>query len=72
MNLDPGNLFASMVVGSIGFGLLMYGRKQRRAPQVLVGLALMVFPYFLESVGWMLGIGTALVGLLVLVVRAGY
>jgi hypothetical protein len=71
MDLTPGSLFASLIVGSIGFGIFLYGRKQSRLPQLLTGLALMTYPYFVASVAWMLGIaGVLLVGL-TLAVRAG-
>jgi hypothetical protein len=72
MNLDPNNLLASLLVGSIGFVSFAYGKKQRRAPQMAIGLVLMIFPYFVPSVAWMLGIGAALVGLLVVALRLGF
>ena len=46
MIADPTWLFASLVPGGVGFVLLVYGRKQRRWPQLVAGLALMVYPYF--------------------------
>jgi uncharacterized protein (DUF983 family) len=59
-------LFASTVVSSIGLGLFVYGKRQRRPPHLLAGLVLLVFPYFVSSVPLMLGIGGALIGLLYL------
>jgi hypothetical protein len=55
----------------VGFGIFIYGKKQLRIPQLVVGLALMVYPYFVASPGWMLGIGSALMLGLWLAVRAG-
>ena len=58
----PASLFASLVVGSIGLGLFIYGKKQARWPQLLVGVAMMVYPSFVStfssivSVGLLLGI----------------
>jgi hypothetical protein len=46
MSLDPTVLFFGIVIGSIGLALFVYGKKQARAPQLAVGLALMVFPCF--------------------------
>jgi hypothetical protein len=71
MSMDPSLLFFGIVVGSIGLGLFVYGKKQARPPQLAVGLALMVFPYFttgtrplvviagmlLLALWWMLRIG---------------
>jgi len=57
-------LLASLVIGSVGLGLFMYGKRQHRAPHVVVGIALMVYPYFVPNLGPMFGIAAALVGLL--------
>jgi hypothetical protein len=59
-------LLASVLVGSVGLGLFMYGRRQRRAPHLAAGILLMVYPYFVPSVGLMIAIAAALCGLLYL------
>jgi hypothetical protein len=61
MSLDPAWLFLSLVLSGAGFVLFRYGRKQDRWPQLVAGLALMLFPYFATSVTTLVGIG-ALVG----------
>jgi uncharacterized protein (DUF983 family) len=58
------SLLASVLVGSIGMGLFIYGRRQRRAPHLAIGIVLMVFPYLVPSVALMVVIAAALVGLL--------
>jgi hypothetical protein len=55
-----------MLIGSIGLGLLVYGRKQRRGLHLAAGLLLMIYPYFLSSVLLMLVIAAAVLGLLYL------
>jgi hypothetical protein len=72
VELDGNSIIASIVVSGVGFVLFSYGRKMSRAPHVIVGLILMVFPYFVPGVLMMFGIGTLLCGLLYLAVRAGY
>jgi hypothetical protein len=72
MDFTPGNLFASLFIGSIGFGLFMYGKKQERIPQLAAGVVLSVYPYFVPNVGWMIGIGVAILAGLTFLVRAGY
>ncbi len=64
-------LLASVVVGSIGLGLLAYGKRQRRAPHAIAGIALMVYPYFVPSVALMFVIAAALLGLLYLATYLG-
>lgn len=71
-DFTPAQLFASFLIGTIGFGVLMYGKKQGRLPQLVVGVAMCGYPAFVSSVGWMIAIFCALVAGLVVAVRAGY
>ncbi|HEX7506953.1 MAG TPA: hypothetical protein VF550_09285 [Polyangia bacterium] len=57
-------LLASLFIGSIGMGLFIYGKRQRRAPHLAVGVLLMVYTYFVPNVPLMCVIGAALLGLL--------
>jgi hypothetical protein len=72
MDIDASSLIAGLFVSSIGYVLFSYGRKMSRPPQMLGGLILMVFPYFVPGVPWMLAIGGLLCALVWLAVRAGY
>jgi hypothetical protein len=72
MNLDGNSLLLSLLVSGIGFVLFEYGRRQVRAPQIVFGLALMIFPYFVSNIAAMAGVGAALVGACILVVRLGW
>ena len=69
MDFDANSMLASLVVSGAGFVSFAYGKKQGRAPQMAVGIALMVFPYFVPNVLLMFGIGIALLALLWLAVR---
>jgi hypothetical protein len=71
MDFSAGSLFASLIIGAIGAGLFLYGKRQQRMPQLIAGIVLSVYPYFVASVGWMVGIGAAVVAVLALAVRAG-
>jgi len=42
-----------------------------RAPQIIGGIVLMGYPYFVSGVGWLLAIGAGIVSLVWLGVRAG-
>ena len=71
MELSGATLLASLVVSTIGFGLFLYGKKQLRFPQLIVGLVMMIYPYFVASPVATWGIGGALVLALVATVRLG-
>jgi hypothetical protein len=72
MDLDAGSLFANLFVSSIGFVLLVYGRRMGRPPHVLTGIVLLVFPYFVPGVFAVLGIALALCLLLAFAVQRGF
>ena len=48
------------MLGSIGLGYFVYGRKTGRFLALLCGLLLMVFPYVVAGVWPQLGIGVVL------------
>jgi hypothetical protein len=72
MDFDAGSLLAGLLVSSIGFVLFMYGKKMGRSPQLLTGLLLMVYPYFVPGAVWVLTLAAVLLGLFWLALRAGY
>ncbi len=72
MSLDPGSLFLSILISVVGLGFFIYGKKQRRAPQLLAGVVLMGYSYFVSSVVWMLVIAAAVLTALWSVVRLGW
>jgi hypothetical protein len=57
VNFDMPNLVAGFVFGSIGFVAFMYGKRQSLWKPMFCGLALMIYPYFVESVVLLFGIG---------------
>ena len=57
---EPGILFGALLFGVIGLAAFGYGRKQARFSAMTIGVALMVYPYFVSR-GWLLWtIGVAL------------
>jgi len=71
MDLDGNALLLSFVIGGAGFVCFSYGKRQGRLPQMIAGLALIVYPYFVPSVLGMLAIAMAIFGLLALAIRMG-
>ena len=72
MNLDPTWLFLSLIPGGIGFVLFVYGKKQQRWPQLAAGLALLIYPYFTDSVISLIGVGVAIGAGLFVAIRLGW
>jgi hypothetical protein len=71
VDLSLGALLTSLFVSTIGFGLFLYGKKATRVPQLGVGLAMMVYPYFVGSTFLSLGLaGSLMIGLWI-ALRAG-
>lgn len=70
--MDAGRLLTALAISSIGYVCFAYGKRQRLAPQLLVGLALMLFPYFVDD-AWLMGaIAALLLGLLWLAVKLNW
>ena len=64
MDFDADTLIASLVIGGIGTVSFIYGKRQSRVPQMVVGLALVVYPYFVSNIFLMIGIAVALLAAL--------
>jgi hypothetical protein len=48
--MDTTSLMLSMLFGTVGVGFVMYAKKAGRLLPAIVGLALMVLPYFIPNV----------------------
>lgn len=57
---DTTALFIALFFGSAGLGYLVYGRRQEKKVFFYTGLALMLFPYFINATVPMLAVGTGL------------
>ena len=71
MDLDANSIIASFIIGSIGMVAFIYGKRQGRFPQMVVGLVLMLYPYFVPNVALMAVIAVVLLAGLWLAVRFG-
>jgi 4-hydroxybenzoate polyprenyltransferase len=69
---DPAVLLLSLVTGGVGFVLLVYGKKQGRWPQLVAGLAYMIYPYFVDTALTMIIVGVVLGAGLWLAIREGW
>ncbi len=53
-------LLWGMVFGSIGLGFFIYGKKQKVIVPLMVGIALMIFPYFIANITLLVIVGAIL------------
>jgi len=51
---------ASVFLGIVGAGYVMYGRRAQNPVALVAGVLLCVFPYFVDSLVWTLVVGAAL------------
>jgi hypothetical protein len=72
MNSTAVFLFVSVVISAVGAAFFVYGKKQGRVPQLIVGIAMMLYPYFITNIWVMIGIGAGLTGLVWAAVRMGW
>lgn len=54
------NLFAPVLFGSTGLGAFVYGKKAQQWKAMIIGSALMAYPYFIDNTLLLYVIGFAL------------
>lgn len=52
---NPATLFFGMLFGAIGVGYFVYGKRQAAIMPLICGIALVVYPWFVTSVTWLVG-----------------
>jgi hypothetical protein len=60
-NFSPYNILAGFIFGTIGWGAWRYGRRLERTKPILIGLVLMIYPYFIYNPYLLWGIGVILI-----------
>lgn len=57
--MDTGLLLSAMLIGTVGLGLFLFGKKSENIGCLALGLALMVYPYFVHSIlaMWLIAAG---------------
>jgi len=60
--MDAAWLMWSGLFSVLGLAIFTYGRRQKVAAPTLIGVALMVYPYFVSNTYLMVGVGVFLIG----------
>lgn len=61
-DLSMSLVLSGLVLGSLGFGIFIWGKKQQELPAILVGILLSLFPMFIHSVGLLWIVSGGLLG----------
>jgi len=56
-------LIWGMLFGAIGFGYFLYGKKQKAIIPLCVGIVLCLFPYFIDNLYVLVGVGVTLMAI---------
>jgi hypothetical protein len=57
LNLSAANLIGGCIFGSIGFVAFVYGKRMNLWKPMFLGIALMIYPYFVSNDAVMIAIG---------------
>jgi len=53
-------LIIGIIAGAFGVGYFVYGKKQQKFAPMLAGVLLCIYPYAIENLFYLLGVGAAL------------
>ena len=59
--MTPTSLAIGVLTGAIGVGYFIYGKRQARFAPLVAGMLLCVYPYFVDSVPWLVVVGLLLI-----------
>jgi len=59
-SIDYKTIFIGIFFSIVGFGAWRYGRKSQSGRHMLLGVALMFYPYFVPNPWWSLLVGSLL------------
>ncbi len=60
---NTATLIWSLIFGSIGTGFAIYGKRQKAIVPLCIGVALCIFPYFIENVYVLVFVGAGLMAI---------
>ena len=59
-DFSAAKIFACTIFGAIGFAVFLYGKKNKSVRPMIIGAALMVYPYFISGTFFLYLVGIAL------------
>jgi hypothetical protein len=64
LSFSFGNILVGLIFGGIGFVAFVYGKKNTEMRPLFLGLALMVYPYFIPNPWAAVAVGVVLTALI--------
>jgi hypothetical protein len=71
VDFNANSLLLSLLIGCVGFVCFAYGKRQQRFPQMLAGIVLSIYPYFVTNLILMGAIAVAVLALMAAAIRFG-
>jgi len=59
-DFSAAKIFAYIIFGTIGFAVFLYGKRNQFLRPIIIGVALMTYPYFISGTFFLYLIGIAL------------
>jgi len=59
-DFNGAKIFACIIFGAIGFAVFLYGKKNKFFRPMIIGFALMAYPYFISGTFFLYLVGIAL------------
>ena len=63
-DFSTAKIFAWIIFGAIGSAVFLYGKKNKFLKPIIIGIALMVYPYFISGTLFLYLVGTAMIATL--------
>ena len=60
VKMDTTVLLLGVLFSSIGLGYFIYGKKQHHSMALICGIVLMIYPYFIDNIALLIGVGLVL------------
>ncbi|MDD2565525.1 MAG: amino acid transport protein [Candidatus Gracilibacteria bacterium] len=59
--MNPTILVIGVISGAFGTGYFIYGKNQQMAMPMISGIALCIYPYFIDNIFALIGVGIFLI-----------
>ena len=63
-DFSAAKIFAWIIFGVIGFAVFLYGKKSKSFRHIIIGVALMAYPYFVSGTFFLYLVGIAFIAAL--------